>query len=57
MKLENFSKISNKTPVDILTAETQKYNDVAVEVAKEISQITNTPIAQIQAGLDSTASM
>ena len=57
LKLDNFAQIMRKTSIEELEAETQKYNDTAIEVAKEISKITSTPLAQIQAGLDATASM
>ena len=57
LKLDNFAQIMRKTSIQELEAETQKYNDTAIEVAKEISKITSTPLAQIQAGLDATASM
>ena len=57
LKLDNFAQIVKKTSIQELEAETLKYNDTAVEVAKEISKITSMPLAQIQAGLDATASM
>lgn len=57
LKLDNYAQIVKKTSIQELEAETQKYNDTAIEVAKEISKITSMPLAQIQAGLDATASM